>query len=417
MRTKLKYLLVTTSIVAALCAPATAADINLNVVVQGDAGPYEAIAEAFEKVHADIQVTIQTPAPTYEEVLQRTLRGALVGDAPDVAFQGYNLIRQVASSNAATDLTAFAASDAELTAKGYDPALSPLCSADGKLVGLPFAISLPILFFNADLVRKAGGDPDAFPKTWDGIVSLAERIHNLDPKTQGIHFRYVHSGNWSFQALITSAGGRMMSDDDKSVEFNGPQGVQALGLFKQFVDRGGMVDLTANQARQAFSAGTIGIMSESSAFLAGASKSAQGNFNLRTASYPLADGSGRVPPGGNCVTIATSEPDRQKAAWEFVKFAVGPAAQFTLATKTGYVPANRITMQDASLLGDLYKQPNYQVPLGLLSHLTQWYGFPPPNSAKISDAIQGQIQSVVSGSASPKDAMDAMVSEVTKLLP
>lgn len=200
-----------------------AGPVTLNTLVQGDAGPYRVIVEAFEKDNPDIRVNVGTPVPTYEEILQRTLRGVVIGDPPDIAFQGFNLMRQAAAAEALVDLTERAA-DPSLAADGFATELSHLCSVDGRLVGLPFAVSVPVLYVNADLVRHAGGNPDAFPDSWDGIVALAERIHASGPGIQGIHFRYSHSGNWSFQALVTSAGGRMMSEDDTTIAFNGPAG-------------------------------------------------------------------------------------------------------------------------------------------------------------------------------------------------
>ncbi|WP_259218637.1 extracellular solute-binding protein [Bradyrhizobium centrosematis] len=406
---------------AAVCfslavSSASARPITLNVLVQASAGPYRAIAEAFEKDNPDIRIDIGTPIQTYEEILQRTLRGIMIGDAPDVAFQGFNLMRQAAEAKAMIDLTVFAA-DPTLAAEGYDHGLSPLCTVKGQLMGLPFAMSVPVLFFNADLVKRAGGDPDAFPNNWDGIIALAERIRSLGPGVQGINFRYSHSGNWSFQALVTSAGGKIMGEDDRTIAFNGSAGLGALGLFKNFVDKGGMVDLSPDQARQAFLAGAVGIMSDSSAFLETVSKGAQGKFTLRTAGYPLARDIGRLPPGGNCATIATNKPNRQKAAWEFVKYAVGPKAQAILAQQTGYLPVNRTA---AEKLEEAQQDPALKTNMAVirrqLSHLTQWYGFPPPNSGKITDAIQSRIQSVVSTKARPEEAMRAMVSDVQTLL-
>jgi multiple sugar transport system substrate-binding protein len=233
---------------------------------------------------------------------------------------------------------------------------------------------------------------------------------------QGIHFRYAHSGNWSFQALLTAAGGRMMSEDDKQVAFNSPAGMAALDNLSAFVDRGGMVDMTPAQAQQAFAAGTIGIMSNSSSFLTGILKSAKGKFELVVASYPLAADAGRLPPGGNCATIAARKSERQQAAWEFVKFAVGSQAQLMLARQSGYVPVNGKAAAELIGRGDDPAQAVFRLPVSLLPRLTQWYGFPPPNGVKITDAIQGRLQSVVSKAATPEQAMQGMVADVEALL-
>lgn len=51
-----------------------------------------------------------------------------------------------------------------------------------------------------------------------------------------------------------------------------------------------------------------------------------------------------------------------------------------------------------------------------LSHLTEWYGFPPRNSGKITAAIQSRIQSAVSTKAEPEEATQAMVADMEALL-
>jgi multiple sugar transport system substrate-binding protein len=51
-----------------------------------------------------------------------------------------------------------------------------LGKVNGKLYGLPVNASLPIMYFNTELVKKAGGDPQHMPDTWDGIIALARKI-------------------------------------------------------------------------------------------------------------------------------------------------------------------------------------------------------------------------------------------------
>ena len=41
---------------------------------------------------------------------------------------------------------------------------------------MAFNASLPIAYVNADLVRKAGGDPDKMPADWAGTLELAKKI-------------------------------------------------------------------------------------------------------------------------------------------------------------------------------------------------------------------------------------------------
>ena len=51
-----------------------------------------------------------------------------------------------------------------------------LGTVDKKIYGVPFNASNPIVYFNADLVKKAGGDPEKFPSTFEEIIALATKI-------------------------------------------------------------------------------------------------------------------------------------------------------------------------------------------------------------------------------------------------
>ena len=77
-----------------------------------------------------------------------------------------------------------------------------------KPYGLAFAASTPIIYINDDLIRKAGGDPEKFPTTWDGIFDLAKKINALGDDNVGLFYSWAITGNWMWQALVFSHGGR-----------------------------------------------------------------------------------------------------------------------------------------------------------------------------------------------------------------
>ena len=116
--------------------------------------------------------------------------------------------------------------------------------------------------------------------------------------------------------------------------------------------------------------------------------------------------------------IFTKDPARQKAAWEYVKFATGPVGATLMVKGTGYFPANALPAKDPALLGDFYKQnPNHQTAISQLPMLTAWYAFPGENGLKITDVINDQLQRVVAQSTPPEQALRAMTGEVQALLP
>src|ERR687893_135980 len=102
------------------------------------------------------------------------------------------------------DLAPLMRDDPETSSLGYSESLLSLGQVGGKQTGIGFALSTPILYFNGDLVRRAGGDPGALPDTWEGVAALARAIHGSAENVSGMYFDWAITGNWAWQALVFS---------------------------------------------------------------------------------------------------------------------------------------------------------------------------------------------------------------------
>jgi multiple sugar transport system substrate-binding protein len=301
---------------------------------------------------------------------------------------------------------------------GYDPALLSLGQVNGKQVGIGFSLSTPIIYYNADLVRQAGGDPDKFPKTWDGIFSLARKIEATTPNAHGFHLDWDITGNWMWQALVFSYGGNMLNTDENKVAFNQAPGQAAMQTLSNMVTKGTMRNVNSSISLQDFLSGNLGIWSHSTSRLGGVMKQVGTRFEVRTAPFPISAPQGRLPAGGNAVMMFTKDPAKQQAAWEYIKFATGPIGGTTMVQDTGYFPANTLPIDDPARLKPFYAaNPNHMTAIKQLALLTGWYAFPGENGLKITDVIKDHLQTVISQSAQPKPALDAMANDVQALLP
>ncbi|MCE3544433.1 extracellular solute-binding protein, partial [Escherichia coli] len=66
-----------------------------------------------------------------------------------------------------------------MAAQGFSDNILRLAQVGGQQVGLAFATSNPIMYYNADLIRQAGGNPDQPPKTWDEVIALGAKVKAL----------------------------------------------------------------------------------------------------------------------------------------------------------------------------------------------------------------------------------------------
>lgn len=170
--------------------------------------------------------------------------------------------------------------------------------------------------------------------------------------------------------------------------------------------------------RAAFAAGKLGVMVTTTARLNVITQQVGGKFALKTGNYPdLQPGVSHLPAGGNVALITAKDKDKQKAAWQFLKFWTGPEGGAIMVKTTGYMAPNN---KAADLLKDFYvNNPNQAVALSQLPYLTGWYAFPGDNGLKITDVIKDRLQSVMDGSRAKEaeTVLADMANDVRALLP
>lgn len=417
-RTALKSLAATTALIAAPVIAQSVTEITVEYSIPDLFKTlHEDIAREFMKANPQYKITFRAPQPGYEEITQSVLRAAVTNTLPDVAYHGLNRQRIFVDRGIAQPLESFIAADAQFKEFGHAPGLLDIGKVKGKQYGIGFSLSTPIIYVNGDLAEKAGGNLAALPATWDGIFELARKIKALGGNTQGFHFDWDITGNWMFQALVFSNGGTMLSDDEKKVAFDGEAGKQAIATLSRMVKDGTMRDVAQSVALQDFTSGTMGIWGHSTSRLGGVTKQVGEKFRLRTSAFPIA-ANGRLPMGGNTAMLFAKDPVRQKAAWEYIKFATGPIGATKMVKATGYFPSALKVADDPAMLKDFYAaNPNHLVAMKQLPRATGWYAFPGENGLKITDVIKDHLQSVVAQKAEPMTALATMSKEVQALLP
>ncbi|MGO3934692.1 ABC transporter substrate-binding protein [Rhodopseudomonas pseudopalustris] len=380
---------------------------------------HKQIAAEFAKMRPEIKVTLRAPYESYEEGTQKILRESVTNQLPDVTFQGLNRVRVLVDKNIPAELDGYIAAEKDFDKQGFHQAMYDIGTASGKVYALPFAISLPIVYVNLDLVKQAGGDPNNLPTSWDGLIDLAKKIKALGPETNGITYAWDITGNWLWQAPVFSRGGSMLNADETRVAFDGPEGQFAMKQIARLVTEGGMPNLDQPSMRATFAAGKTGIHITSTSDLNKTTQMIAGKFALKTHTFPdVVTPNGRLPAGGNVVLITAKDKAKRDAAWEVVKFWTGPKGAAIMAETTGYMPPNKLA-NDVYLTDFYAKNPNNYTAVSQLALLTKWYAFPGDNGLKITDVIKDHLNSIVNGARAkePEAVLADMTKDVQKLLP
>ena len=116
---------------------------------------------------------------TYPETLNAGIAAFRAGQAPDI-IQVFDVGTGVMmGAEGAVKPVADVLTNAGMTfdKSAYLPGIVAYYSKpDGTMLSFPYNSSSPITYYNKDIFKKAGLDPNTPPKTWDDVWSMAKKI-------------------------------------------------------------------------------------------------------------------------------------------------------------------------------------------------------------------------------------------------
>jgi len=409
------------ALVASTAARAQEVTLDVLYAFPAFAKFHEPIAAEFMKRNPSIKINFRAPAASYDEGHQTMLRQSVTNQLPDVYYSGFHLLTELVESldkrKQIVDLGPLLAAEPEAWRKAnYSDALLSLGQVGGKQAGMGFNASTPLMYFNTELVKKAGGDPEKMPDTWADLLALAKKIRTAD--VAGISYN-IHDwpDDWLLRGIVLQGGHAMIDEGSRKVAFGGEVGEKTLATLRSLVTEGGMPLIDWDQSRQQFIAGKTGIFFDTPARLRQVTDLIGDRFTLKTALFPIDDkAKGKLPTGGNAALITAKDAAKQKAAWEFIKFVTGPEAQKIVVETTGYMPTNLRAGEDA-FLGPFYKDnANFRTINGQISRAAPWQGYPGGNSVRIWRQQREVVSGVMRGDIAPKAGIERIVSETEALM-
>ncbi len=191
---------------AAPSIPAASGDVkSIRVLDYYNNHPDKEIYDQFlEACAKPLGVTIQREAVPGDTLIAKILQQAASKTLPDVLMIDNPELTQIASTGALTPL-----SDYGLNADGFAPGIVAASTYQGKLYGLQPITNTIALFYNKDILEKAGVAP---PTTWDELRAAAKKL--TVGKQYGLAFSAPanYEGTWQFLPFMWSNGG-----DEKNI--------------------------------------------------------------------------------------------------------------------------------------------------------------------------------------------------------
>jgi len=369
---------------------------NLATASAGADATRELIAR-FEEENPNIKVEpIGVPS---NEIITRLQADMAAGQQPDVAQLVFRDLIYIASdlgANALEDMSGEAAY-AELV-DGMIPRGVDLGRIDGKTYGLAYTFSTPVLFYNADLFRAAGLDPDNPPRTWNEVRAAAEAIVEKTDADGFFPGAYGPAdGTFVYQAILMSNGGKVR--DGNTLTFANPEGIEAVQMLRDMVGSGAHARLDPANPSEAMAAGRLGMFLYTSAIQNSLSSTAAGNWELRVAAMPSFGDKPTAPTNsGSALFTFSKDPVKQRASYELMKFLTSKFGYTIITSKIGYLPLRLDIVDDPDFLGAwTAEHPLIRPNLEQLARLTPNVAFPGPNYRQAESMMKEAVAEAVLG--------------------
>ena len=314
-----------------------------------------------------------------------------------------------AAADMLLDLKPYADADENFNVNDLYPGVMDFSWYDGKLVSLPNGRSVPVMYYNKDMLKAAGYDKA--PATWTEFVDAATKC----TKDGVVGYGCPVGDSWYYLALMLTAGGQIYNEAGNNIGFyeNG-SGAKALQLWKDMPDAGILYlpegeDYASNSAlRNAFMAGSCAITMQSSAQYRGLADNSE--FEVGVAYIPKDSTYAAIPGGSNIVAFDGKSEAENEATWKFMSYLCSADVAGKYAAGTGYLPTS-----DAALNSSIYQEKLAQYPyLDIAVGQLEYYVEMPFDESytEIKDKVVGKyVQEVIIGGMSVQDAMDNMNKE------
>jgi sn-glycerol 3-phosphate transport system substrate-binding protein len=329
------------------------------------------LTDQFNASQSDINVALVNQA-SYSSLFAKYKAALGGGDLPDLVQLEDTALQSAIDSQSVLPVAACVKAD-KYPLKDFIPRTLAYYTVNGTLVGMPFNVSNPVLYYNKQAFQKAGLDPEKPPSTLEEIKAAAKKLVDAKVTTKGYAIKL---DPWYLEQWLAKAGRLYVNNKNgrksraSATAYNNPTGLEIAAWLKDMVDSGLAVNTGKPEGNidnmLAIGNDNAAMTIDTSANLGTVTKvlgSGQfPNVTIGVAPMPGPVGKGGVLVGGAALYITKSiAKEKQDAAWQYIKYLVAPEQQATWGAGTGYVPIRK-SATSLPAIQDLWKsQPEFKV--------------------------------------------------------
>jgi sn-glycerol 3-phosphate transport system substrate-binding protein len=303
--------------------------------------------------------------------------------------------------------------------KTFYPAFMENSQSGGHTWGIPFQRSTIVQYWNKDLFKAAGLDPEKAPGTWDEMVSFGKKLTKKDASgnvTQwGIEIPSSGFPYWLFQALTTQNGAILANPEGTKVAYNDPKVVEAAQFFSDLAQKHevmpkGIIEWATTP--KDFFEGKTAVIWTTTGNLTNVKANAK--FAFGVAPMPRKARGGSPTGGGNFYIFKTKDKAKQAAALTFAKFLTSPEKAADWGIATGYVAVRPDAWETDAMKKYAAGFPPAIVARDQLKEAVAELST--HDNQRVTKALNDALQAILTGTKQVKPAMDEAQAEATRIL-
>lgn len=378
----------------------------------------EAIAQGFNQRQGEYKV-VPSFKGTYAEALTGGIAAFRAGSPPAILQ-----VQEVATASfmAAKGATRPVAEVMQEAGSPFDPksfvaAVTGYYSTPtGEMLSFPFNSSTPVLYYNKDLMRQAGLDPAAPPKTWEEVGAATAKL-----RAAGVPCGYTTTWvSWVQLENMAARHGQLFATRnngfdglDATLEITKPLFVKHIGTLAEWqkdkrFDYGGRT----NKATPKFTSGECALFTESSAGYANVKTGAKFDWGIAPLPYwadEVQEPSNSIIGGASLWVMARKAPEVYRGVAAFFAYLSEPEVQAKWAKETGYLPITPAAYQAIKAEGFFAANPGTDTGILQLNpdEPAKVKGVRLGNFLQIRDIIDEELEKVWAGGATAEAGLQA----------
>lgn len=202
-----------------------------------DGAVFAELLEQFTKDNPD--VCLHSEGIPWDTFFQKYPTATAAGSPPDMVIFHAAEVQQMAAEGLMTPLEDLMFADGTINKDDYNASLIDQITVDGQTMAVPFDNHGWLLWYNVELIKNAGLDPNSLPANGTEFIEWAQKlttdVNGLHPTDEGFDKDNVdvwaHEFTWTRYTEPTTMwqfGGGVLAPDNKTVILDSPESIAAI---------------------------------------------------------------------------------------------------------------------------------------------------------------------------------------------